>query len=883
MSVALQTVSAISINENINNTSLNSGAGNVFASSKNVETTIPPTGVTNQSFCAGSLPTVADLVATGTAIKWYDVPVGGIPLTPNTSLLDGTTYYATQTVGGNESINRLAVTVNINDPASPTGNVIQSFCSISSPTIADIIISGVNVMWYSSSIGGSLISSSTALVDGNTYYCSQTVAGCESTNRLAVTVNINGPASPTASSPQSFCAISNPKVSDLSVTGIVIKCYNSPSGGSPLPTNTTLADGTTYYASQTVAGCESSTRTAVTAVISPLLLVTLSSAVGTDNQTTCNNAAITNITYVTSNATGINNDGVSGSNGLPQGVSAHWASNVITISGTPTVSGTYNYSIPLTGGCGTENATGTITVTSNNTVTLTSAVGTNNQTKCINSAITNITYVTTNATGMVANGLPTGVNAHWASNVITISGTPTVSGTFNYSIVVTGGCGTVNATGTITVISLPTNSVIIGNATPGCFVTGEVYSVTNTPGSTYTWSVPTGTTITSGQGTNAITVAFGGENGNVSVFETNASGCVGTPVIKSILLVGCGINADFNADINVVCVGDTVTFIDNSTSTTLSTTYIWDFGAGGNPVSAHGKGPHKVVYSTSGAKNVSLHLSDEVSTTVFKSSYITVNPLLGSVIFTSGSSTICEFSTVTNYSATAANASTITYSVSPPSAGSINHSTGVMTWNPTFLGKTRIIATANGLCKSVTDSLEVTVNPILPVSVSILADQNPVCTGMVVTLSATPTNGGAAPTYQWQKNGISVGTNSATYSYTPSNGDVVMVEMISNASPCLSGSPASSNAVVVTVNTCTPTGVDEQTQINNNKNLMELYVSNHQLHIKNAPVGEKVNITTASGMPIYTGVITTDVQSVSLPHSGVYIVTIGNKSQKVAY
>ncbi|GIR59651.1 MAG: hypothetical protein CM15mP65_22320 [Crocinitomicaceae bacterium] len=38
---------------------------------------------------------------------------------------------------------------------------------------------------------------------------------------------------------------------------------------------------------------------------------------------------------------------------------------------------------------------------------------------------------------------------------ITISGTPSASGTFNYTIPLSGGCGTVNATGTITVNDLP--------------------------------------------------------------------------------------------------------------------------------------------------------------------------------------------------------------------------------------------------------------------------------------------------------------------------------------------------------------------------------------------------------------------------------------------
>jgi uncharacterized protein (TIGR02145 family) len=74
------------------------------------------------------------------------------------------------------------------------------------------------------------------------------------------------------------------------------------------------------------------------------------------------NTPLTAITHTTTGATGISNAGVSGANGLPAGVSAAWAGNTITISGTPTVAGTYSYSIPLTGGCGSVSAPGTITV-----------------------------------------------------------------------------------------------------------------------------------------------------------------------------------------------------------------------------------------------------------------------------------------------------------------------------------------------------------------------------------------------------------------------------------------------------------------------------------------------------------------------------------------
>ncbi len=76
----------------------------------------------------------------------------------------------------------------------------------------------------------------------------------------------------------------------------------------------------------------------------------------------------------------------------------------------------------------------------------------------VNTALTPITISTTGATGIgAATGLPTGVTASWSNNVITISGTPSLAASFTYTIPLTGGCGSVNATGTITVTVLPCN------------------------------------------------------------------------------------------------------------------------------------------------------------------------------------------------------------------------------------------------------------------------------------------------------------------------------------------------------------------------------------------------------------------------------------------
>ncbi len=92
------------------------------------------------------------------------------------------------------------------------------------------------------------------------------------------------------------------------------------------------------------------------------------------------------------------------------------------------------------------------------------------------------------------------------------------------------------------------------------------------------------------------------------------------------------------------------------------------------------------------------------------------------------------------------------------------------------------------------------VTPSVIPSVSISANPGiSVCAGTSVTFTATPSNGGSSPSYQWKLNGNNVGTNSATYTNTSlANNDVVSVVMTSNAT-CASPATATSS-VTMTVN-----------------------------------------------------------------------------------
>ena len=112
------------------------------------------------------------------------------------------------------------------------------------------------------------------------------------------------------------------------------------------------------------------------------------------------------------------------------------------------------------------------------------------------------------------------------------------------------------------------------------------------------------------------------------------------------------------------------------------------------------------------------------------------------------------------------------------------------------------ILTSSEQCTSnnpaTSDTIVMIVNPLLPVGISISASANPICEGLPVTYTATPVNGGAMPAYQWQVNGINVGTNNPGFTYTPVDGSLVICTLTSNAE-CVTNNPATSNSITMSV------------------------------------------------------------------------------------
>ena len=93
------------------------------------------------------------------------------------------------------------------------------------------------------------------------------------------------------------------------------------------------------------------------------------------------------------------------------------------------------------------------------------------------------------------------------------------------------------------------------------------------------------------------------------------------------------------------------------------------------------------------------------------------------------------------------------------------------------------------------------INPILTnVSITSSSDINEICSGESITFTAIPLNGGLAPIYQWRKNGINLGTNTNTYSYVPTNGDIITC-VLNSSDVCVTDSPKVSNSLNLVVNT----------------------------------------------------------------------------------
>ena len=546
-------------------------------------------------------------------------------------------------------------------------------------------------------------------------------------------------------------------------------------------TGTATVTGTYTYLITLTGGCGVITKTGKI-YVKPDDMIVLSSAAGTDSQTTCINTAPTNIRYTTTVAIG------AAVTGLPPGMSGTWLNNVFTIAGTPTVAGTYSYTVITSGGCVPATITGTINVQPNNTITLSTAAGTDSQTLCINTAITSITYTTTGSIGATYAGLPAGVIGGWSNNVVTISGTPTVAGTYNYTITLTGGCGVVTKTGTIVV--KPNDTIVLGsaagtNAQTVCINTAPTTIMYNTTIATNASVIGLPTGMSGNWSGNVFTISGTPTvAGTYTYTVTTSGGCVpatatGTIVVKpdnTITLISVA-----GTDSQTFCI-----YTPLPVNIQYTTTIATSASATGLPTGLTGTWVNNI-YTISGTPTVSGTYTYTVTTTggcapATATGTIVVNPnntiTLSSVAGTDAQR-VCINSNLTTitFATTRATGATIT-GLPAGVIGGWSNNVYTISGASTVSGLFTYTITLTGGCGIITKTGSILVDAAT-VAGTISSSSGLICNGSTPpTISLT---GNTGSTIVWQ---IKSSTPSATYTNTnPIRNGTSISDVVNNAAP----------------------------------------------------------------------------------------------------
>ncbi|MGH1517471.1 T9SS type B sorting domain-containing protein [Chryseobacterium sp. JK1] len=205
----------------------NDGNGNTTTQNQNIIVTspsLPNVSNVQQTFCATNNPKISDLQITGQNIKWYDAT--GVALSPSASLVSGQTYYASQTVNGCES-NKAFVQVIINTTPKPTANSNQELCASANPTLDKLFVIGTSLIYYNAA--GNILPVNTPLVNGQTYYVTQTINGCES-EKLAISITLSLDNVPANNFSQVICNNTTGNTMTVNLHSYEGNIINNPSG-----------------------------------------------------------------------------------------------------------------------------------------------------------------------------------------------------------------------------------------------------------------------------------------------------------------------------------------------------------------------------------------------------------------------------------------------------------------------------------------------------------------------------------------------------------------------------------------------------------------------------------------------------------------------------
>jgi len=360
--------------------------------------------------------------------------------------------------------------------------------------------------------------------------------------------------------------------------------------------------------------------------------------------------------------------------------------------------------------------------------------------------------------------------------------------------------------------SLPVNLTIAASANPVCSGTLVVFTITvaNNPGPSpaYQWFV-NGTAV----GSNSPTYQYTPVSGDlVKCRLTSSLSCTtGNPAMSNQITMtvnsNLAVTTTITASGNPACSGTPVTFTASSANQGSTPIYQWYVNGGavfsGSPVYTYTPASGDLVFCQLTSSESCTTGNPATSNTVS----MVVNPNLPVNISISASiNPVCAGLPV-NFTANAGNPGTLPvyqWKVNGAPAGTGNQ---VYTYVPAQGDQVSCILTSSELCTAGnpanSNTVTMTVNPLLPVNITIAPSANPVCAGQPVTFTSNVQFPGASPGYQWFVNSITAGMNNPAFTLTPVNGDTVSC-ILTSGELCTVNNPATANTVVMTVNPLLP-------------------------------------------------------------------------------
>lgn len=820
-------------------------AANGNYTSGSVTTTLtvyaPPTAYNvtgGGTFCAGGSGVAVGLSGSEVGVSYQLVRGGSTNMGTSVSGTGSALNFGTQTTAGNYTVvathqttsNSVAMTgnatISINalptitlsyiDDVSPlaTSFTIPFTATTGSPDQYSISTASPNAMPNFSTVSNASLTSSPISVtipQGNadqeysfTFTVTNSTTGCSQTYPFSF--HITTLAHGSIGSSQTICSGTAPATftNTASATGAGTITYSWEkstvsvnSGFTTIngATSSTYTSGaltqTTYFKRVANNGVETSDSDPITITVTPTNTVGSASS----SPTLSINTALTDITHATTGATGIGT-----ATGLPSGVTATWTTNTITISGTPTASGTFNYTVPLTGGCGSVSATGTITVNA-----LIPTIGTFSiSTKSFGDADFSLTTPTSDSAGAFTFTSSNASVATISGSTVTIVGAGTATITATQAADGNYDSGSTSATLTVNAIS-PTIGTLSSITKSFGDADFSITDPTSNSSGTFTYTSSTtsvatisGTTVTIvGAGTATIT-ATQAANGNYTAGTTTATLTVNTiaPTLGTFNSITKNYgDANFSLTAPTSDSSGSFTFVSSNTSVaSINGTTVTVVGAGTATITATQAANGNY---TSGSTTATLTVN-------------TISPTFGafnSITKTDGDASFSLTAPTSNSSGA------FTYISSDSSVASISGSTVTIAG----VGSATITASqaANGNYSSRSTTTTITVNPLIPLitttgtlnafsscSGAVSAEQNFSVLGinLAADISITAPSG-------YELSLTSGGSFSSTLTLTQTSGSVssttVYVRLKNNASNGNSGNIVCSSTNATSVNVST--------------------------------------------------------------------------------